>query len=90
MCKIVDKEIKYTGIIPVKDLKYLSEKDKENLKDIFRRIDEGRILDARPLLSNNKYIVCNQDESYAVEVWRVILDGELSKQKTWLGLHHYL
>jgi len=29
---------------------------------------------------HNNYIVCNQDEHYANEVWRVILDGEDKKE----------
>lgn len=28
---------------------------------------------------NNKYIVCNQDEPYAEEVWQAILSGENQK-----------
>ena len=29
---------------------------------------------------NNRYIVCNQDEPYAEEVWKIILDGEKKKE----------
>ena len=28
---------------------------------------------------DNKYIVCNQDEPYADQVWRTILEGEMEK-----------
>lgn len=31
------------------------------------------------LKNDNKYIVCNQDEPYAEEVWQIILKGEDSK-----------
>jgi hypothetical protein len=33
------------------------------------------------LIPNNEYYVCNQDEPYADEVLRVILEGEEAKQK---------
>lgn len=29
----------------------------------------------------NKYIVCNQDEPYSEEVWKIILDGETKKEE---------
>ncbi|MBW2636960.1 MAG: hypothetical protein JRC86_05475 [Deltaproteobacteria bacterium] len=28
---------------------------------------------------NQKYVVCNQDESYAEDVWQIILNGENEK-----------
>lgn len=33
------------------------------------------------LKNDHKYIVCNQDEPYAEQVWQVILEGERKKQE---------
>jgi hypothetical protein len=45
----------------------------EDFKAMLKELNAGRI---KP----NKYIVCNQDEPYAEEVWQLILDGERKKK----------
>ena len=44
------------------------------------RITDHRVGQGKPPLSENNYIVCNQDESYADKVWEVILAGEAEKK----------
>ena len=45
--------------------------------ELLKRIRENRKIDGRP--TDNRYIVCNQDEPYAEEVWQTILKGEDAK-----------
>ena len=69
----------YRVIIPEKDFKNLTEPDQDKLADIMRTIDANRVDVGKKMLSNNKYIVCNQDEPYSEKVWQEILKGETDK-----------
>jgi len=60
----------------------------EFTKGIFTSYEEKELIDKitwkevmEAIANNNKYIVCNQDESYADDVWDVILKGEDEKNK---------
>jgi len=79
MNHFIQKETKYAYLIPKKDVRHLCSTDIEVLKYIIHRIDELRKQDNQPPLSRNQYIICNQDEPYADEVWDVILNGERQK-----------
>jgi transcription elongation factor Elf1 len=79
MNHFIQKQEKYAFIIPKKDIQRLNESDLEVLEYIIRKIDVFRKSDGQPPLSSNKYIVCNQDEPYADEVWDIILEGERKK-----------
>jgi len=48
----------------------LLEKDIDGFIRVLGELDKG-----------NRYIVCNQDEPYAEEVWQLILEGERKKLK---------
>jgi len=76
------KEDKYL-VIKLKDLdNYFN----QYTKGVFTTEDEQNIIDTltwnevlHDLQNDNKYIVCNQDEPYAEEVWQIILKGEDAK-----------
>jgi len=78
------KEEKYL-VIKLKDLNRYFD---QFTKGLFTTIDEQNIIDTltwnevlHALQNDNKYIVCNQDEPYAEEVWQTILKGENLKLK---------
>ena len=77
---MANKEEKYT-VFKNEDLAELI------ISDSRARIDFGRLVERYESYRRSKgkksasYIVCNQDEPYAEEVWRMILDGE-DKKKT--------
>lgn len=73
MCEKEDKYI----VIKKEDLKELSLLIMINLETLLRTIASNRENDGRP--TDNKYIVCNQDEPYAELVWQIILLGERAK-----------
>ena len=77
---MVEREKKYAYVIPIKDLRHLKSRRRRKLKKLVEAIDRGRVSKGESKLSDNKYIVCNQDESYADEVWEVILKGEKQKE----------
>lgn len=59
--------------------KYLSQLQKEELKNIIQTIQACRQLeDKEPC---NSYVVVNEDEPYAEEVWRLIQKEEERKHK---------
>jgi len=78
------KEEKYL-VIKLEDLdNYFS----QFTKGVFTTDEEQNIIDTltwkevlHDLQNDNKYIVCNQDEPYAEEVWQIILKGEDDKLK---------
>lgn len=56
--------------------KYLSKRQKRQLKNICRKISLGRIADGKKV---NSYIICNTDEPYANDVYTRILFEEEKK-----------
>lgn len=76
------KEEKYL-VVKLEDLeRYFS----QFTKGVFTTDEEQNVLDTltwnevlHDLQNDNKYIVCNQDESYAELVWQIILLGEDAK-----------
>jgi transcription elongation factor Elf1 len=79
MNHFIQKMQKYSFLIPNKDIHRLCQSDIEVLDYLVNKIDELRKSDGKPPLSKNKYIICNQDEPYAEEVWQIILEGERKK-----------
>lgn len=66
-------------VLNLKDINhYLDENDQRSLGHICSKVCDGRMKDGK---ANNSYIVCNEDESYAQEVWKVIQNGEATKYK---------
>jgi hypothetical protein len=57
---------------------FLSRKHFDNLNKVLDEINRIRRNFGKVFL--NKYIVCNIDEPYAEQVWKVILDGEDKKK----------
>ena len=47
------------------------------VEQLLEAIRSEREVDGRP--TDNKYIICNQDEPYAEKVWQTILEGEDAK-----------
>ena len=78
---MVKKEHKFFAlIIPNKEYEELIELKPEIeplLNNITRAYTELR--KAKGKKPYNKYIICNQDEPYAEEVWQTILKGEKKK-----------
>ena len=73
----IEFENKYV-MLKIDDIeKYLSIEQKYNLKVILLTIRNGRHKDNKP--KSNDYILCNQDEAYAKEVWEIIKHGETIK-----------
>lgn len=62
-------------VVPMKHFHNLSLSDRNELRAIVKKI-------ATP----NKYFVCNQDEPYAEEVIKIILEGESKKEEERDGL----
>lgn len=61
--------------------KHLSINESEQF-DILLDCARLRQQSAENKLRNNKYIICNQDEPYAEDVWQVILAGEAEKENS--------
>jgi hypothetical protein len=61
-----------------KDLVGITSVQLEALNEIDQLVQLNRI--KRGANQFPKYIVCNQDESYAEKVWKIILDGETEKE----------
>lgn len=81
MSKEIKKENKFvTLIIPNKDYKEFIKRSPEvepllnNIEDAYNKF---RFWKGKKL---NTYIICNQDEPYAEDVWQTILQGEKNKQ----------
>lgn len=72
-------ESKYAVVIPTKDWANLSAFQRKMISEIIHDIDESRIAEGSNPLSKNRYIICNQDEPYAPQVWDIILEGENKK-----------
>ena len=69
-------ETKYL-VLKWDDIKcYLSWNDQCMFQKFVEHINECRRQAGK---SVNQYIICNQDEPYAEQVWRAILKGEESK-----------
>lgn len=66
---MAEKEYDKFIVIKRADLCKLSVDQRSVLYDILEKVD-----------NQNKYVVCNQDEPYAEEVWQTILDGETKKE----------
>lgn len=67
-------------VLNFKDItRYLDENDQRTLKSICSKVCKGRTGEGKKL---NNYIVCNDDEPFANDVLKVILDGEAQKHKT--------
>ena len=81
MIKLVEKENKFFAlVIPKKDLQGFF-KVKPEIEPLLKNISVAyaeyrKSLGKKPY---NEYIICNQDELYADEVWDVILRGEEKK-----------
>lgn len=76
------REIKYE-VIKLKDIeKYLIPMLKQELQVIIETIQEGRKADGKARC--NRYVVVNEDESYAEDVWMLI---EKDKNLEELGYH---
>jgi len=74
--KIAEKEHKYF-VLKLDDLRDLCELERvvaHELEHVISRYTAYRNFCKKD--PDPKYIVCNQDEPYAEEVWKVILDGE--------------
>jgi len=70
-------EDKYV-MIKIEDIKkYIPEELQYHLRLMLLKIMNGRVKDGKP--RSNDYIVCNQDEAYAKEVWEIIKHGEAIK-----------
>ena len=75
---MAQKEDKYF-VLKLDDLaEYTTPEERLFLDKISAQISEWRRRDKRE--PHNRYIVCNQDEPYANEVWQAILDGENNKE----------
>lgn len=76
------KEFDKYIVIKKEDLDYVFDSHhflKEMFGVIIHLVEIYRIVqNKRP---HNDYIVCNQDESYAEAVWRIILEGEDKKNE---------
>ena len=59
-------------------IKYFSWSESVQLATLIKKLQQRRQKDGK---SNNKYIVCNQDEPYAETVWQIILKGEAANEK---------
>ena len=53
----------------------------ENLQHALRSLNNAYLKVAGKELTDKKYVVCNQDEPYADEVLKIILNGETKKEK---------
>lgn len=77
MSEFTTKENKYF-VLKLDDLaEYTTQEERLFLDKVAVQIAEGRRRAKRE--PYNSYIVCNQDEPYAEDVWRVILSGEDAK-----------
>lgn len=78
MSSTVKKEHGKYVVIKVDDMReYLPSSVIDELTDILELIAEGRTCAGKQRYNN--YVVCNQDEPYADDVWRLILQGERVK-----------
>lgn len=78
MSEFTTKENKYF-VLKLDDLaEYTTTEERLFLDKVAVQIAEGRRRDKRE--PYNRYVVCNQDEPYAENVWRAILNGEDAKQ----------
>ena len=74
---MAEKEDKYF-VLKLDDLaEYTTPEDRAMLNKIAHKVSAYRRVNGKE--PNNRYIVCNQDEPYAEDVWRVILSGEDNK-----------
>lgn len=74
---MAEKEDKYF-VLKLDDLaEYTTPGDRAFLDKIAHKVSAYRRVNGKE--PHNRYIVCNQDEPYAEDVWRVILHGEDSK-----------
>ena len=64
-------------VIKRDDLRFLINDEIDWLDKILVGIKAGRSFENRPI--KNNYWVCNQDEPYAKDVIKIILDGEKGK-----------
>ena len=79
---MAEKEERKYIVIKMADLDKISKQMRQNnwdvhLENILEAIRILRDNDGRP--TDNKYIICNQDEPYAEKVWQTILEGEDAK-----------
>lgn len=75
---MAEKEDKYV-VFKLEDLKHLCEVEQQvadSFEYVARRYNLFRKFNGKPIA---KYIVCNQDEPYADDVWNTILEGEDKK-----------
>ena len=72
----------YALIIPAKDVDEffkLYPKYGNRLQEIEKNYADFR--KSKGKNTHNNYIICNQDEPYAEQVWQLILDGEKQKEQ---------
>jgi len=75
---MAEKQDKYV-VLKLQDLEELCELDTDvakELENVCRKYNAYRALNGK---LSAKYIVCNQDEPYADDVWNAILNGEDKK-----------
>jgi len=66
-------------VISRKDIiDYFTWPEAVELSTLLKKIQRRRKEDGKAI---NSYIVCNQDEPYAEEVWQLILKGESANEK---------
>lgn len=66
------------AVIKLTDLgKYCTKQQQDDLSNLLQEIVKGRRRAGKLI---NKYIVVNQDEHYAEEVWRLIQIGEVTQK----------
>ena len=83
---MAEKEENKYLVIKIDDVKKLAERvgcvdplSEMTIYGLVQSIIRMREEEGRP--TDNKYIVCNQDEPYAEKVWQTILEGEERKEK---------
>lgn len=74
---MIEDEIKKEEKFLVFNMKFIKKLSFEGHRHLIAVCEE--LSEKFPHAKDNKYICCNQDESYAEEVWRIILEGERKK-----------
>jgi hypothetical protein len=77
--KMAVKEDKFI-VFPKKDLLGISAAQLAVLDEIDQLVQLNRL--RRGVSQFPKFITCNQDEPYAEEVWRIILECETAKERS--------
>ncbi len=72
----IRKQAKYI-VFKIEDVEGLSPRQRRQLNSIHEQIQIMRRKQGRP--EKNRYVICNQDEPYAEELWQLIIRREREK-----------